>query len=474
MLKKWKICIVLLTMISLISGCFGERSELAPLKDGKGKIRVVYKSEDAFYQDYGNFFKMMSPDIDVEVISQEEMFGGADKEESFDWNEEKKKLLDKYKPDVLFLNESMFETFAQEGRLYDIEPAISQDQYKLDGFMPGLIDRLRAKGNGKLYGLTPSFETNVIYYNRNLFKKYQIEPPNGKMTWKELLDLAERFASVESGKKQVFGLYQTKGPASLMYDIAAASGLKLVDEKSSKLLIDSDGWKEAMKMTADAVRNHAAYAPPPMEEGEQLDGYDNSDFEKHRDYLKQYSRSNELFYIGQAAMTIQAPWFASFLRDIPYYSKTPEIDWGIAAAPVNPAKPDESAYVKLSEIYAISADSPNKRAAWEFVKFVNGPEMAQVAGKAMNDTLPTRSDYFKDFRGRETDAFYLLKPMQASGVSDKKSIPAGFHSEFDVLLSDVLKSLIDQEKTLDEAVAELQLKGQEMLDRSREKAKQDQ
>ncbi|SYX83579.1 conserved protein of unknown function [Paenibacillus alvei] len=462
-LKKWKICIALLTMISLLSGCFGERSELAPLKDGKGKIRVVYQDEDRFYSDYGNFFKMMNPDIDIEVISEAELFDEAEKNEAFNLTEEKKKLLDKYKPDVLFLNESMFEAFAQEGRLYDIEPAISQDQYELDGFMPGLIDRLRAKGNGKLYGLTPSFETNVIYYNRNLFKKYQIEPPNGKMTWKELLDLAERFASVESGKKQVFGLYQTKGPASLMYDIAAASALKLVDAKSGKLLIDSDGWKEAMKMTADAVRNHAAYAPPPMKEGEQLDGY-----EYTGDYLKQYSRSNEMFYMGQAAMTIQPPWFASFLRDIPYYSKTPEIDWGIAAAPVNPAKPDESAYVKLSEIYAISADSPNKRAAWEFVKFVNGPEMAQVAGKAMSDTLPTRSDYFKDFRGRETDAFYLLKPMQVSGVSDKKSIPAGFHSEFDALLSDALNTVIEKEKTLDEAVAELQIKGQDILDRLRE------
>jgi len=124
--------------------------------------------------------------------------------------------------------------------------------------------------------------------------------------------------------------------------------------------------------------------------------------------------------------------------------------------------------VKLSEIYAISADSPNKRAAWEFVKFVNGSEMAQVAGKAMNHTLPTRSDYFKDFRGRETEAFYLLKPMEASGVSDKKSIPPGFQAEFDSLLSDALKSLIDQEKTLDNAVAELQIKGQEIIDRLRE------
>ncbi|MCY9583740.1 hypothetical protein [Paenibacillus alvei] len=53
-------------------------------------------------------------------------------------------------------------------------------------------------------------------------------------------------------------------------------------------------------------------------------------------------------------------------------------------------------------------------------------------------------------------------------MSDKRSIPPGFQAEFDSLLSNVLKSLIDKEKTLDDAVAELQIKGQEMLDRLRE------
>lgn len=67
-----------------------------------------------------------------------------------------------------------------------------------------------------------------------------------------------------------------------------------------------------------------------------------------------------------------------------------------------------------------------------------------------------------------TEEKNLLKPMEASSVSDKKSIPPGFQAEFDSLLSDVLKSLIDQEKTLDNAVAELQIKGQEILDRLRE------
>lgn len=91
MLKNGKTVIMLLTIMSLLSGCFGERSELAPLKDGKGKIRVVYQDEDRFYSDYGNFFKMMNPDIDIEVISEAELFDEAEKKRGiqFDRGEEK-------------------------------------------------------------------------------------------------------------------------------------------------------------------------------------------------------------------------------------------------------------------------------------------------------------------------------------------------------------------------------------------------
>ncbi|SYX84097.1 protein of unknown function [Paenibacillus alvei] len=51
---------------------------------------------------------------------------------------------------------------------------------------------------------------------------------------------------------------------------------------------------------------------------------------------------------------------------------------------------------------------------------------------------------------------------------DKKSIPPGFQAEFDSLLSAALKSIINKEETLDDAVAELQIKGQEMFERLQE------
>nr|WP_240464342.1 extracellular solute-binding protein [Paenibacillus apiarius] len=449
---------MLLTIMALLSGCFGGKSELEPLKEGKGKIKVVYQDEDAFYRDYGNFFKMKYPDIDIEVISQTELFANFGQGESVDFDEERRKLLDKYKPDVLLLDESMFEAFTQEGRLYSIEEAVQQDKYDIEGFMPGLIDRIRAKGNGKLYGLAPYFETTVLYYNRELFKEHHIEPPRNQMSWKELIDLAGRFSNIGSEDNQVYGLYQDYGgPEQLMYEIVASSGLRLFDVKAEKLLINSDGWKQAIKLATDAARNKSVYIPPQ-------DG--NGNRPNHR---------YELFFKGQAAMTLHRPWFTSELRDIPLYDKTlKKIDWDIVTTPIDPSTPDESAKVRLSEIYAIAADSHNKRAAWELVKFVNGTDMAQATSKTNNGKLPTRNDYFKELEGRSTEAFYLLKPKAVSayeGLWGNKNVPEDFIGLFRPLLSEALQAIIDNQKTLDEAIAELEVKGQEALFKAHEAKK---
>lgn len=143
--RKHKLVLLLLTITSLLGGCFGGNSEMAPLKDGKGKLRIVYKDEESFNRDYGNLFLMKYPDIEVEVIAQDDVFEQSEQTSTFELSEEKKRVIEKYEPDVLLLNESMFEAFAQDGRLYDLDMVINQDKYDIDGFMPGLIDRLKEK-----------------------------------------------------------------------------------------------------------------------------------------------------------------------------------------------------------------------------------------------------------------------------------------------------------------------------------------
>ncbi|MCM3339015.1 extracellular solute-binding protein [Paenibacillus sp. MER TA 81-3] len=453
---KWKIAILMLTVIALISGCFGEKPVLEELgEDGKGKLKVLYHDENSFYHEYGNYFNVKFPEIEFEVISTNEIY--ANLEGPVDYKAEKK-ILEKYKPDVMFLDQEAYSEHAQEGKLYNLDAVIAQEKFDLEGYMPGLIDMIREKGNGSMYGLTPSFYTNVMYFNADLFKEHGIQEPSNKMTWQEVIDLSNRFANIGTGEDQIYGIYEEYGQANdLLRKIAATSSLQLVDAKGEKLLINSDGWKNAIKTTADAVRSKAIHVAPPRND------------EDGPVYMR---NDDNKFLAGKAAMVIEGPWYINQLKNRKMYNKNAkDFDWGIVTVPIDPASPDTSATVYLNELYAISADSANKRAAWEFIKFVNGPEVAKAASRSMDGRIPTRNQFFKEMDGKSMEAFYMLKPKNSDTSWGNDKVPMEFYQPFRKLQEEALQAVIDNKKTVDEALAELQQKGEAALIKAREEEK---
>ncbi|EPY13366.1 hypothetical protein PAAL66ix_07636 [Paenibacillus alvei A6-6i-x] len=438
---------MLLIIMLLVSGCFGRESEVETFNKVKGTIRVVYQDKEAFYRDYGQLFKLKQPDIDVEVVSKSELYSKFGDPE-FDFEKESQKLLDKYKPDVLLLDETSFKEFAQGGKLYAIDGVIKRDRYDIEGFMPGLTDRLKAMGKGTLYGLSPTIDTTVLYYNRDIFKEHNIEPPRNQMSWREFFELATSISNAGGTDKHLYALAQEYGGAdSLMYEIASSTGLRLFDTKGEQLLINSEGWKVAIQQATDAVRSKALYIPPANKGPQPIEP------------------EKGLFFTGKAAMKLGRPWDLAHLRN----KKAEKINWDVVTAPIDPATPDETGNITIHEIYAIAADSGNKEAAWELVKFINGTEMAKVAARTtvgMIPTIPSRPEYFKELDGRSTEAFYALKLKELSALDalwGNKNVPDDFNSSFWLLLSEALQSIIDNKKSVDEAVNELQTKGQEAL-----------
>lgn len=457
MRAKGKSVILLLAFVFMLNGCSGEKPVLGALEEGKGKIKVVYHNEELFYEQYGNYFKVKYPDIEFEIVSMEELYANRKDKEPFDYDAELKKFFEKHKPDVMLLRDSMFETFAQEGKLYSLEEIIAQEKFDLEGYFPGLIEMIRAKGNGTLYGLAPNFYTNALYYNRDLFKERNIEPPRNKMSWQEVIDLSKRF--IGSDDNQVCGLFQEYGDVEqVVFNIVSTSGLNMFDQKGEKLLMNSAGWKKAIALATDAVRSKAVYmSPSENNQGGQATVFDHNAFMK-----------------GKAAMIIDGNWMAHQLKNPRFFGNeaTKKINWDIVTAPINPATPDESNYVQLSDIYAISADSLNKRAAWEFVKFVNGTEMAKAASRSRGGQLPTYYKFYKDIDGRSTEPFYMLKPKSSQASPwGNKNVPAEFYELIHPVLSEALKQIIDNKKSVDEALADLEVKGQAMLVKAREAEK---
>ncbi|WP_430107969.1 ABC transporter substrate-binding protein [Paenibacillus sp. B1-33] len=444
MRKNWRIAVLLLLVMSLIDGCIGKKEVLEPIKPSK--IKLVYQDEDAFYRDYGKYFHMKYPQIEVEVIPQVQVLKNLGKMIRADeYEAEVKKLLEEADADVYMLDSRMFKEFAADGKLYDIEEAIRQDGYNIEEFMPGLIDSIKNLGNGKLYGLAPQVSVGALYYNTKLFKDNQIEPPTNKMTWEEVLQLAARFSNVKNGSRPVHGLYFSYGHAGmLMMDIADTSGLKLFDPKGEKVLINSDGWKKAMKMAADAVRNNAVHFRPEDQ---------------------MYSSKNDFFDDGVAAMTVSGPPATFVVR----FNEGEPVDWEVVTVPIEPGV--ESTNVSFNSLFAVSANSANKRAAWEFVKFTSGSEMAHARSRTMTGSLPSRTGYLKEFKGKSMEPFYMLK-AQHNSVWMNEYVPFPFFGMFNKTLEGELQAVIDNKKSVDEAAAALEIKGQELLLKLQEESKQ--
>ncbi|BFH17430.1 hypothetical protein J6TS7_34620 [Paenibacillus dendritiformis] len=400
MRKKWKVAILLLAVISLLGGCLG--GKFAMDSEGKAKIKVLYYDEDIFYSDYGNNFYMKYPNIEFEVINTGTIYLDMQKNGT-SYEEEYLKFIEKHKPDVIMTSLYSFEKLAQEGKLYNLDTVIEQEKFDLDGYMPGLVEMLRERGRGSLYGLAPYFNTSVVYYNADLFREHQIDPPRNQMSWKELIELSSRFASLSSGDDRIYGLSDEFGNADdMLFNVASSSSLRVFDAKGEKITFNTDGWKEAMELTAKAIRSKAVYTVSLEPEKENT----------------MYSWQTEQFFKGKVAMMFGSGWLLSELRNQPKYgSDIQEVNWDFVTAPVAPASPEESAFTMLgSSIYAIAADSPNKRAAWEFVKFVNGPaEMTKAASRSFRGQLPTRMDCMKEVDGKSTEPFYMLRPKASGG-----------------------------------------------------------
>lgn len=444
MKKKWKLGIALILIMSLLSGCNGEQQQNEILESGK--IKVMYYDEPSFYNDYGNLFKMKYPKIEFDVINMNNAFANREQNGAWDEHAELKKLIGTYKPDVLLLNENLFEDYARQGRLYDIETMIAKDKFDIDAISPGLIEMIRGKGDGKLYGLAPSFYADVLYFNRDLFKQHHIDMPTNKMTWKQMFELSRRFINTGTSKKEMVGLYQGYGVEQLLQQIASSSGLRLLDAKTDRLLINSDGWKEAIKLVTDAVHEKFIYLQASNQNSEEM---------------------VEAFYRGQAAMTINGPWLAKELKTRAIFDKASKsFEWDIVTMPVAPSSPDESANVHVSEIYAVAGDSSNKQAAWEFVKFVNSADMASAASRTANGKLPARPGLLKDIEGKSTEPFYLLTPKTTPSFEEYLGSTVAsreFNQLFQPVLSEELQAIIDDKQTVEGAIAVLEVKGQEAL-----------
>lgn len=442
---------LVLLACTLFAGC---ASRPVQEKEQKSSLKIMFWDERYFFQEYGDLFAIGHPNIDIEVVSTNKIYNNSNGEQ-IDYEKAFSEFVEKEQPDVILLDSSNYDKFVTDGKLMELDTLIERDKYDTETIYPALIEMLKEKGGGKLYGLSPNFNGSAIFYNADLFAKYGIEVPHDGMTWQELLDLARRFPTEGDKDTRVYGFGAQYGMSmeNLASSIASAQGLQFLNPDTMKVTINTDSWKQAYKLAMDAVDSKAVYIP----EGNGFQG----------GTMEEYYKS-QLFVMGRMAMAVESIYMLQDLKQAQDSLKDYKpFQLGVAAGPVDPADPQSSRNINFNEIFAIRANSPNADAAWEFIKFINSEEFARVKSRTMNNGLLSRMGIAKDYNGVNLEAFYKLKPkVDQNANRSYEKIPNDFYMQYQPVLERELKLAQEKKKSIDEALQTVQQEAQALLDKA--------
>ncbi len=270
--------------------------------------------------------------------------------------------------DVFFMDVIWPSEFAAAGWAMPLNDLFSPSEQ--EKFLSGTI--LANTYEGKIYGVPLFIDSGVLYYRKDLLKKYGFKPPE---TWQEMVEQARKIVSKEAEENiELYGFSgQFKQYEGLVCDIMEyilSNGGNIVNPESSKSEIAKKPALEAVRFVRENIIGEIApVGVLTYQEPESLD----------------------LFIQGKAV----------FHRNWPYaweVSNNPERSTIVNKVGITrlPHFPGGKSYSTLGGWQlGISSYSKNKEAAWTFVRFLTSERIQKLlalkAGRA-----PTRKVLYDD------------------------------------------------------------------------------
>jgi multiple sugar transport system substrate-binding protein len=326
-------------------------------------------------KDYVKLFGEKHPNIDV-VIQHAPDMGYVQKLNT--------RFLGGDPPDVFYLNFEDFPGVQSRGWLLPLDDLIAKDRgAKEDGFnpeayFPQVYDVF--KEGGKTYGIVKDFATLVLYYNKDLFDKYDVPYPKPGWTWTDFLAAARKIRHPE---KQEYGIVLETWTGEWLPWVLQAGG-KIVEQDPPRFVMGEEPYlsknARAFQFLSDLIwkEDVAPNASVTRDQG-----------------------TNDLFKNGKVGMCTYGRWMCMQFKEIH------DFDWNVAELP----RDEKPASTLFAVSYAVAKETKHKEAAWELVKFLTSKECEAAVGNS-GQAIPSmesvaRGPAFFDaqvLRGRGIDA----------------------------------------------------------------------
>ena len=268
-------------------------------------------------------------------------------------------------PDVIFINNLYLPVYANAGVLEDL----SQYNFEYNQFFETVINSM--KWNEKIYAIPRDVSNLVIFYNKDLFKKYNINYPKNGWNYNDFIYIARKLT-----RDGNFGISFDEEPLYYVPYFVMENRWNNNDTKNyfKSDIISDPQIKKSLQKYAD-LRYKYHCAPMRNELGSMTNG--------------------QMFLQGRIGMYFSGRWMVPKLR------QDAKFDWDVVEFPIS-SENEKSSVLTDASGWAISKSSAHKKEAAELIKFLSSKKSIEKFSKS-GLIVPARKDvaYSKAFNDNQ-------------------------------------------------------------------------
>ncbi|MNW51875.1 Bacterial extracellular solute-binding protein [compost metagenome] len=417
--------LTLLILFTLLAGCVN-KSTHAPII-----LTINYPSERLFYQKYGHDFENKYPDITIKVVNQDLLENS-----------------DTLELDVVYIDQlQLYNQFIDEGKLMNLDSVLQENSYPFSELSPVVQDAVRSKADDSIYGLSPSFISHALFYNKDLFEEFGVPFPSNQMTWSEVFELARRFPNHNEAGERLYGFksnYYTSIAFSIILRAGQTEGLTFITPKTLKVSFDSAEWKKIFQEVVDSFSKGVIYDQEDSGTGEV---------------------EPSPILTGQAAMEIHSNSMAYNFDSYSEFIGASKINWDLVTVPVATRNKDQSDYYDVQEIFSISNTTNYDQESWKLVEFItsNDQNIRNNFDNQLSNALPAKINLIEPIGDHDLSPLYILQPIQYSN-DPYDYVHYEILSAFKEVGKKVIEDAIQNTISIDEAIKQIEVEGQQVID----------
>ena len=263
-------------------------------------------------------------------------------------------------------------SYAEAGILLDLTPYAEEYGFPLSKTWPKLHNNLQY--NGRMYRFPANAASNVLFYNKAIFREAGLPEPRNGMGWNEFIDLVQPLTKQkENGAYERFALAILRG---FVPEIPLQHGGKFFSDDLTSSALDSPGFIEGMNLYRDLMREYNIIPTPATADAlAGGGGWGTGEI--------------DWFRSGRAATLWGSRWMMVLFREEPELHK----NIGVVTLPRPPGA------VSTSYSYArgpgINANTENLEEALNFLAYLASEEYNEIIALG-SDALPPNRVYGSD------------------------------------------------------------------------------